>query len=550
MTGDVARVLNEIALASDPAHRLRLAEQARAELAEWPAQHYGYRAKDVREIAALIDETISELRAAAGGRQVDLSFVANVEPPAPMRLLPPPTQTEVIAQALSIAEMADVPADRIAMLQATLAFIDAAPGAATPTRGCGGRATSHRCASMARSTPTGATPSSRAASRHEAAAYVAHADVRGVERVMARVDPLDRQLGRRRPEDVRLLVQSLQAQLDSARRLRLARDRWRMRLAGYRSYSRFVKSPLEQLDLMRPGLQDIKTLAGPETATLNRLTERAAQATRELRRVIPPPDLAPVHALLPERVPDGRRRRRYAPQGDRVGRHDYRVERVGRGRRIADAARSRAQRARGVPGAATAAVITPREVRLVRAPSLHAYQHAIVTSACEGGVTLVRATAVLVPTRAAALQLQRTIEHVCLSSPPAAVVLPDILTRGEWYERLRTSAAPPARWLSPFDREVMLQAGAHEAITEGALPPFHLRPALVGEMLEFYDELRRRQRQVQDFERLLYAELEPRASSDRGAERMLRQTRFLVAALPFLRAADARGRHVRRACIS
>ena len=157
-----------------------------------------------------------------------------------------------------------------------------------------------------------------------------------------------------------------------------------------------------------------------------------------------------------------------------------------------------------IPGAATAAVITPREVRLVRAPSLHAYQHAIVTSACEGGVTLVRATAVLVPTRAAALQLQRTIEHVCLSSPPAAVVLPDILTRGEWYERLRIVGRTAREGgCRPFDREVMLQAAAHEAITEGAVPPFHLRPALVGEMLELYDELRRRQRQVQDFERLL-----------------------------------------------
>ena len=59
MTGDVARVLNEIALTKDPAHRLRLAEQARAQLAEWPARHYGYRARDVREIAALLDETIS-----------------------------------------------------------------------------------------------------------------------------------------------------------------------------------------------------------------------------------------------------------------------------------------------------------------------------------------------------------------------------------------------------------------------------------------------------------------------------------------------------------
>ena len=129
MTGDVARVLNEIALAKDPAHRLRLAEQARAQLTDWPAKHYGYRAKDVREIAALLDETIADLRAAAGGSQVELSFVANIEPPASVVLLPPPTRTEVIAQGLSIAEMADVPADRIGMLQKTMAFIDTSPGA-------------------------------------------------------------------------------------------------------------------------------------------------------------------------------------------------------------------------------------------------------------------------------------------------------------------------------------------------------------------------------------------------------------------------------------
>jgi RecB family exonuclease len=142
----------------------------------------------------------------------------------------------------------------------------------------------------------------------------------------------------------------------------------------------------------------------------------------------------------------------------------------------------------------------------------------------------VRATAVIVPTRSAALQLQRTVEQARLPDVGAAIVLPDLLTRAEFYERLRIAAAPPAAWLSAFDREVMLQAGAHEAITEGAVPPFHLRPALVGEMLEFYDELRRRGRQVDDVERLLGAELEPRAGMDRGAERMLRQTRFLVSA--------------------
>ena len=116
--------------------------------------------------------------------------------------------------------------------------------------------------------------------------------------MIARVTRIEQQFGTARPADVRSLTATLHAHLDSARRLRLARDRWRLRLAGYRSYSRFVKSPLAQLDLMRPGLQDIKTLAGPEAVSLGRLTARATQAARQLRGVIPPPDLAPIHALL------------------------------------------------------------------------------------------------------------------------------------------------------------------------------------------------------------------------------------------------------------
>jgi hypothetical protein len=297
MTGDVARVLNEIALAKDPAHRLRLAEQARAQLAEWPAKHYGYRAKDVREISALLDETIADLRAAAGGNQVDLSFVANIEPPAPVLLLPPPTRTEVIAQALSIAEMADVPADRIAMLQKTVAFIDSSAEAGLDAglqraRDLAQRRLEHELDVDRRYTGFMRTLTA------QASASAARADVRGVERVIARVALLDEQFGQQRPADVRSLTATLHAHLDSARRLRLARDRWRLRLAGYRSYSRFVKSPLAQLDLMRPGLQDIKTLAGPEAVSLGRLTARATQAARQLRGVIPPPDLAHIHALL------------------------------------------------------------------------------------------------------------------------------------------------------------------------------------------------------------------------------------------------------------
>ena len=297
MTGDVARVLNEIALAKDAAHRLRLAEQARAQLIDWPAKHYGYRAKDVREIAALLDETIADLRAATGGNEVDLSFVANVEPPASVLLLPPPTRTELIAQALSIAEMADVPADRIAMLQKAVAFIDTSPAAASDPALLRARDFASRRLEQELDLDQRYTGLVRRLTA-DASTSAARADVRGVERVIARVARIEKQFGRARPADVQSLLATLHAQLDSARRLRLARDRWRLRLAGYRSYSRFVKSPMAQLDLMRPGLQDIKTLAGPEAVSLGRLTARATQATRQLRGVIPPPDLAPIHALL------------------------------------------------------------------------------------------------------------------------------------------------------------------------------------------------------------------------------------------------------------
>jgi RecB family exonuclease len=141
----------------------------------------------------------------------------------------------------------------------------------------------------------------------------------------------------------------------------------------------------------------------------------------------------------------------------------------------------------------------------------------------------VRATAVIVPTSSAAAVLRRTIEDAIVKGAPA-IVLPNLLTRAGFYEALRLGLPVPVAWLSPHDREVILMAAAHEAITEGLGPPFKLRPALVREMLELYDQLRRQQQGVADFERLLVGELEERAPFDRGAERMLRQTRFLVKA--------------------
>ena len=108
-------------------------------------------------------------------------------------------------------------------------------------------------------------------------------------------------------------------------------------------------------------------------------------------------------------------------------------------------------------------------------------------------------------------------------------MFPDLVTRDEWYRRMhdRLPSAPPR--LSPFEREVLARAAAREVIAAGLVPPFRLRPGLVSEILDFYDDLQRHRRTVDAFERLLVEELEPYSGIDRGAERLLRQTRFLAA---------------------
>lgn len=174
------------------------------------------------------------------------------------------------------------------------------------------------------------------------------------------------------------------------------------------------------------------------------------------------------------------------------------------------------------------ALITPRQTRLYNTPDLPTFQRTI--AGCLDGPTLWnrRASVVLVPSRAAADQLRWTLERLAFERD-TAVLLPHVLTRDELYTELRGRAGDVAPVLTPVERLVCGRAAAADALALGVEPPFKLRPGLIVEFLAFYDELRRCQRTVDAFERLLVAELEPSAELDRGARRMLRQTRFLVA---------------------
>ncbi len=176
---------------------------------------------------------------------------------------------------------------------------------------------------------------------------------------------------------------------------------------------------------------------------------------------------------------------------------------------------------------------TPRSTRLVRAESLPALHRALLSLATRGDVDAVRRRAIILPSRAAAQQLRQTLEASWFALVPAgreaAMVFPDLVTRADWYRRMHERAGFAAPLLSALDREVLLGAAARQAIASGVRPPFRLRPGLVAEMLAFYDALRRQQRTIDAFERIVAGDLEPRSEIDRGAERLLRQTHFLAA---------------------
>src|SRR3954465_865765 len=103
---------------------------------------------------------------------------------------------------------------------------------------------------------------------------------------------------------------------------------------------------------------------------------------------------------------------------------------VVRRRRRHDAADPRAGRTARTARDPQTQVITPRDARLVRVATLHAFRDAVMTLACGGAPFDARNRIVVVPTRAAAAHLLRSIEDARLTAA-SAVMLPEFVTRAE-----------------------------------------------------------------------------------------------------------------------
>jgi RecB family exonuclease/inactivated superfamily I helicase len=184
-------------------------------------------------------------------------------------------------------------------------------------------------------------------------------------------------------------------------------------------------------------------------------------------------------------------------------------------------------------------VITARATRLVRARSLHAFREAAAFLAIQGEPLAARDRLVIVPTRAAAEHLVRSIED---AGDYGAVVLPDFATAADLVCRFAERLGSPRHELTSEEREVLLRCACRSVVESGIEPPFRVRPGLVAEIVRFYDDLRSHQKDVDTFERLALGMLEPGAADDRGARQLVQQTRFLAAVFSaFERSCQAHG---------
>ena len=296
-SNQVAAVLTGIAREPDPKRRLAIAASARTAMADWPSQHHGYRAADVHQMLTLLDEVISELRASAGQDTFELGLVSTTPALPADTLLSAPTTAQLAEELLTASTLAETPSERSSLLERVIGLLDRAASLlpaswATRVRTSAlGSLTSERTADAAYAKL--ATTTLDAAARRARAA-----DVRGLERLRADVLTADAKLGSKRPAELTAVLGALDASAESARRLRLARDQWRLLEPIYRSYRRSVAPALRELTRAEDPLEDIRAQAGPSPRMLALVAKRFYRARPAIAGTNPPPSLAAAHALL------------------------------------------------------------------------------------------------------------------------------------------------------------------------------------------------------------------------------------------------------------
>ena len=298
LSNQVAQALGEVGQTNDAAKRLGVVQQARQRLAEWPRTHYNYRDADIRQLLTLLDEAIADLRVSTGGGRFDLNLVAfSSSPPPAEPLLPAPTLRESIEQMLGAARLAESSSERVWLLTAAIDELGrgkaALPGDFVSATAAAARLQIETEQRIDRTYQSLTQRMMRVAEQRARAA-----DVRGVGRVIARIQYRDAAMGRTRPEAVSALISAVEDRLDAARRLRLARDRWALRAPVLARYRAAIGSPMDLFAQLRPALEDIKSLSGSSPSALDRVERLVARILQRASAIAPPDELSAAHALF------------------------------------------------------------------------------------------------------------------------------------------------------------------------------------------------------------------------------------------------------------
>lgn len=289
----VVEALNLISLADDPARRLAMAQEARQNLVRWPADNFGYRAQEVAQLTAMLDEVISELRVAAGETN-RVSLVANTIPPVEPMLAPPDFR-ETMEQAMSVAAITPDPAERISLLRA----IGVALGDGARREDWQGVLSARAASDLSAELRIEKAYNVLSASTLTAAnARAARGDLRGVQELVEAVLKVDDRLGRKRPQNTSALLAALEWRLAEAARVRLARDVWASRLSVFKTYRQAIDRPVQELRDAKKWLLEIRERTGPSPLVLPRMEQRLVMGRQMLGGISPPAELDAAHGLF------------------------------------------------------------------------------------------------------------------------------------------------------------------------------------------------------------------------------------------------------------
>src|SRR5215472_6752073 len=309
LSNQISQTLNDVGQSTDTARRLELVEAARRTLLNWPADHFNYRETDIRQLVTMLDAAIADLQTqvrgaqgSGGSGQLAFNLVAFSTPPPVLEpLMPSPTLRESIEQVLLAARLSESSSDRVQLYQSALGELDHAVGVVNDSAPAEWVAATRNDVTAAIATETRIDRSYHSLSQRLlrlADLRARDGDVRAIERLIVRVQTNDDILGHNRPDVVASLLSNIEAKLDAARRLQLARDKWALRAPVFAAYRAAMQGPLAQFAALNMALEDIKSLAGTPPATLNFIDRTIARIAAAAAAIQPPTELVDAHALF------------------------------------------------------------------------------------------------------------------------------------------------------------------------------------------------------------------------------------------------------------